>query len=158
MDELQAMGFSTEQIEVVRARLGPTAPVENVIEALLSTGGEELPPLPLAGDLSVPPPTPASTTTVSTLQGNKLCLPISQYDFGDSGRSACTAISIAAVIQLLKKGDEKEVTSVLMESIQEGVTAATSLAVNTSTSVEHLNVDEVWPHIHCWQILPFLKL
>ena len=60
-------------------------------------------------------------------------------------RSACTVVSISAVIhRLLKIDDIGDITTILMGAIQEGVSVATTLA-STETKIEHLAVDEVWP-------------
>ncbi len=151
MDLLEAMGFDSVQIEEARKASQPGAQVEDILEVLLGSSVSSVaPPMPEGASRAMECATPLSDdnrrpTIPTGLRGDVMSLPISQYDFGYLGRSACTAVSIAAIKQqLLEIDNVKDITAILMDSIQEGVSAATNLASNM-TNIEHLAVDEVWP-------------
>ena len=71
---------------------------------------------------------------------------ISQFTFGDQGRSACTTIACEAalaILQLLHSGDEAAITPEFVAGIvQNGVS---TYGARASTSVEHASADEVIP-------------
>ena len=150
MEQLEAMGFESAQIEAARKQLRPDARKEEELELLLELllGLRDVPRAPGEAIDSVLPPNTVADSTENLLptglRGEVLSLPISQYDFGSLGTSACTAISIAAIKNQLLKLDDiddnaADITSILMDSIQEGVIAATQLAAT------HLALEEVWP-------------
>ena len=148
MEQLEAMGFESVQVEAARKQLRPDARMEEVLEILL--GSRDVPPAPGGAIDNVLPPNTVADSTENLLptglRGEVLSLPISQYDFGSLGTSACTAVSIAAIKNQLLKIDDNaaDITTILMDSIQEGVIAATQLAAN-QTLIEHLAFEEVWP-------------
>ena len=148
---LKAMGFSEAQ--VTKALAMTNGDIETALELLLSGAFE----VEEATATIVPPTPPTSSSPSSSTSSIKLTtLAISQYSF-PNGTSACTAIAITTMADLLTKLDNNTICgeasamdfiprlhneAKLSQHVINGIAEYDKYASFSSVSSEHLTADE----------------
>ena len=120
--ELVGMGFN--ETEATMALKATNNHLENAIERLLGSGENNNDQIPINGDVE-----------------RVVVLGISQYTFSEMGASACTSISVAAMMALLEHYDRDEQREMMIS--EEQLSNSVICGVMSHSGAGHASVEEL---------------
>lgn len=154
MEDLMAMGFSTE--DVLHAWEFAGGNFELALENLLNPppaqsidyGGGTFAVPPMAGTMAMPPTMPLNVAATQASDKDMFIpLAISQYSFSGQGTSACTAIASSMMKYLLEQlsSGSVDLYQVLTPNVLTNIIISGVEKYNRLFSNRHLAVDELGP-------------